>query len=120
MTDSAWEKLGNIANERSITRADLIEDMMSLGDLIADKEWFLEYNRQVHTTRAVSVGGVLRRYFSELEREPEDLIGRDGENEQAEEILQFRWNPSYKKYLLVVVYPSNTRIEYDDSYEDTG
>jgi predicted DNA-binding ribbon-helix-helix protein len=36
LTDSAWEKLGNIANERSITRADLIEDMMSLGDLIDD------------------------------------------------------------------------------------
>ena len=28
LTDSAWEKLGNIANERGITRADLIEDMM--------------------------------------------------------------------------------------------
>ena len=29
LTDSAWEKLGNIADERGITRADLIENMMS-------------------------------------------------------------------------------------------
>jgi predicted DNA-binding ribbon-helix-helix protein len=29
LTDSTWEKLGNIADERGITRADLIEDMMS-------------------------------------------------------------------------------------------
>ena len=32
LTDSAWEKLGNIADKRGITRADLIEGMMSGGD----------------------------------------------------------------------------------------
>lgn len=100
--------------------AEVLKYQCKESDLIADRNWFLEYTRQVHKTRAISVGGVLRSYFSELEREPEDLIGNDGENEQAEEILQFRWNPSYKKYLLIVVYPSNTRIGYDDSYEDTG
>lgn len=32
LTDSTWEKLGEVANKRCITRADLIEEMMSISD----------------------------------------------------------------------------------------
>ena len=36
-------------------------------DLAADKEWFLELNRQMHKMRAIATGGVLKDYLRELE-----------------------------------------------------
>jgi hypothetical protein len=72
-------------------------------DLVADREWFLEYQRQMHKTRAIAVGGVLRKYFRELEEEPQDLIGEDeeGEGELDEGHLYFGWKRKVKKYKLV-------------------
>jgi hypothetical protein len=54
-------------------------------DLCADANWFIEYVRQMHKTRSVSVGGVLRGYFKALEEEPEDLIGESNETEKSDE-----------------------------------
>ena len=71
-------------------------------DLVANPHWFLEYVKQMHKTRAVSVGGVLRGYFSQLEREPEDLIGKDDENDDLDEgHLYFGWKRREKKYQMV-------------------
>ena len=70
-------------------------------DLVADPHWFLEFVKQMHKTRAVSVGGVLRGYFSDLEKEPEDLIGKDDEDDDLDEgHLYFGWNCPKKKYIL--------------------
>jgi plasmid rolling circle replication initiator protein Rep len=69
-------------------------------DLVANREWFLELTRQLHNTRAVAIGGVLRRYVQELEEEPEDLIGKDEETDEIDEgSLSFRWQRESKKYL---------------------
>ena len=71
-------------------------------DLVADPQWFLEFVRQVHKTRAVSIGGVLRDYFKELEREPDDLIGTDEDETAIDEgHLYFGWKRSEKKYKMV-------------------
>ncbi len=68
-------------------------------DLIADREWFLELTRQLHGTRAVAIGGVLRKYMRELEEEPQDLIGKDEETDEVDEgSLSFRWRREQKKY----------------------
>jgi len=69
-------------------------------DLVADPYWFAEYVRQVHRTRAVSVGGVLRGYFRDLEREPDDLIGKDeeGEGQLDEGHLYFGWKRREQRY----------------------
>ncbi|HEY9711672.1 MAG TPA: protein rep, partial [Oculatellaceae cyanobacterium] len=68
-------------------------------DLVANREWFLELTRQLHNTRAVAIGGVLRRYMQELEAEPEDLIGKDEETDEVDEgSLSFRWKRESKKY----------------------
>lgn len=69
-------------------------------DLVADREWFLEYQRQTHKTRAIAVGGVFREYFRELEEEPQDLVGDDGESEIDEGHLLFGWRRVEKKYRL--------------------
>jgi len=73
-------------------------------DLVANREWFLELTRQLHKTRAVSVGGVLRGYMKALEQEPEDLIGEDEQGETVDEgHLYFGWKRKDRKYKLVDV-----------------
>lgn len=67
-----------------------------------DREWFLEYTRQIHGTRALSIGGIFRNYFRELEEEPIDLIGED-ETDVSEDFgqLTFNWKRRDKKYRLL-------------------
>lgn len=70
-------------------------------DLVADREWFLELTRQLKNTRAVAVGGILRDYMSDLEEDPEDLIGGTETDEVDEGRLYFGWKRKDKKYRLV-------------------
>lgn len=72
-------------------------------DLVADKEWFLELTRQMHKTRCISTGGVLKKYLKELEQEPDDLIGKAEEAEEKidEDHLCFEWKRKAKKYKLL-------------------
>lgn len=71
-------------------------------DLTADREWFLELTRQMHKTRTIATGGVLKKYLKELEQEPEDLVGDDqqGEGQVDEGHLYFGWERKEKKYRL--------------------
>jgi plasmid rolling circle replication initiator protein Rep len=103
--------------------AEVLKYQCKESDLVASPEWFLGYVDQVHGTRAVGVGGVLRKYFRELEEEPDDLIGHDEESTEETEgpSIYFRWNRSIKKYVMVrsassgVVYKLPTR-----DFENTG
>ena len=72
-------------------------------DMVGDRQWFLELTRQLHKTKAVVAGGVLREYLAELEHEPEDLIGEDGEGEGGvdEGHLYFGWRSLEVKYRMV-------------------
>ena len=67
-----------------------------------DREWFLEYTRQIAKTKALSIGGIFREYFRELEKEPEDLIGED-ESDCSEDFgnLTFNWRRHEQKYRLL-------------------
>lgn len=80
---------------------EILKYQVKESDLVADREWFLELTKQLHKTRAVSVGGVLRDYFKELEEEPEDLIGKDDNVAPDEGHLYFGWKREKKKYKLV-------------------
>ncbi|HCF28431.1 MAG TPA: replication protein [Cyanobacteria bacterium UBA11049] len=72
-------------------------------DLTADREWFLELTRQMHKSRTIAAGGVLKDYLQDLEREPEDLIGKDqNQEDQVDEgHLYFGWRRKIKKYKLI-------------------
>lgn len=72
-------------------------------DLIADKEWFLEFTRQMHKQRTISTGGLLKKYLKELESDPEDLIGNseDLEDEDSDSSIRFRWHSNDSKYKLM-------------------
>lgn len=81
--------------------AEVIKYSVKESDLTADREWFLELTRQLHRTKAIAVGGILRDYFRELEQEPDDLIGQDNEGDVDEGHLYFAWRQRQKKYRLV-------------------
>lgn len=81
--------------------AEVIKYSVKESDLTADKEWFLELTRQLYRTKAIAIGGILREYLRELEQEPEDLIGNDGEGDVDEGHLYFTWRHRHKKYKLI-------------------
>lgn len=80
---------------------EILKYQVKESDLVVNREWFLELTRQLHKTRAVAVGGVLREYMRELEQEPEDLIGQENQGEVDEGHLCFGWKREQKKYKLV-------------------
>ncbi len=71
-------------------------------DLYKSKEFLLGITEQLYKIRRVSVGGILRPYMKKLEEEPEDLIGKNEENENEvdEGHLYFEWKYREKKYRL--------------------
>jgi len=72
-------------------------------DLTFSAEWLHELTIQLHKTRAVSVGGILRTYLSDSE--PEDLINVAGtdEDEPTDEDLRvwFGWREMVKRYAKI-------------------
>ncbi len=92
-----------IAKHHSPTQIvpEILKYQVKESDLVANREWFLELTKQLHKTRAVAIGGVLRGYMKDLEREPEDLIGNEDESEVDEGHLYFAWRQKQKKYKLI-------------------
>ncbi len=82
---------------------EILKYQVKESDLVANRAWFLELTKQLHKTRAVAVGGALRHYMGELEKEPEDLIGEDNQGEVDEGHLYFQWKRENKKYKLLDV-----------------
>lgn len=80
---------------------EILKYQVKESDLMSDREWFIELTKQLHKTRAVAVGGVLRQYMRDLKQEPEDLIGDDQQGEVDEGHLYFGWKKKEKKYKLV-------------------
>ena len=67
--------------------------------LLADPKWLDELTKQLQKTRAISVGGCLKEFFSE--DEPEDLINADIEDDEKtddESFLLFDWSAVVMRY----------------------
>jgi plasmid rolling circle replication initiator protein Rep len=71
------------------------EDLIGKGEPV-DAEWLALLTQQLDKTRAISFGGVLRKYISE--DEPEDLIGKDESGEELEGTAYFGWREKVKRY----------------------
>lgn len=80
---------------------ELLKYVTKESDLVADRDWFLEFTNQMHKLRAIVTGGVLKRYLKELENEPQDLVGDDDPAEVDEGHLYFGWKRESKRYYLV-------------------
>jgi plasmid rolling circle replication initiator protein Rep len=70
-------------------------------DMVRDHDWFLQLTDQIHHTRAVAVGGILRRYIREQKRE--DLTAEPGEAPAKEDLesLYFGWKREVRRYRRV-------------------
>lgn len=80
---------------------EILKYQVKESDLVKDREWFLELTRQLHKTRAVAVGGILKTYLRDLENEPDDLIGEGDEVDPVDEgKLYFGWKPAQRKYRM--------------------
>jgi plasmid rolling circle replication initiator protein Rep len=71
-------------------------------DLMVDRDWFLELTTQLHKTRSITTGGVLKSFFKALKEEPEDLIG-ESEDDASEDfgLIRFAWRNRHKQYQMV-------------------
>jgi plasmid rolling circle replication initiator protein Rep len=70
-------------------------------DLTYNSKWLEELTVQLHKTRAVSVGGLLKEYLKE--DEPEDLINTGEDEESLSEVdssllIYFGWREKIKRY----------------------
>jgi hypothetical protein len=71
-------------------------------DLVADRDWLIEYTKQMHKMRCVATGGVLNQFLRDLEDEREDLIGTGEESIDEDELnLFFNWIRGNNRYRLV-------------------
>ena len=69
---------------------EILKYQVKESDLVADRTWFLELTRQLHNTRAIPLGGVLRGYVRELNLEAKELIINN--EDVQEETWCFTWN----------------------------
>lgn len=72
--------------------------------VLSDREWFLELTRQLHRTKAVAFGGILKEYFRELDKEvsDEEMIGLTNESDEIDEgHLYFGWKRKEKRYRTI-------------------
>ena len=93
-----------VAKDRdpAILIPEILKYSVKESDLYKSKKFLLGITEQLYKIRRVSVGGILRPYMKKLEEEPEDLIGKDEENnnELDEGHLYFKWKSQEKKYRL--------------------
>jgi plasmid rolling circle replication initiator protein Rep len=77
--------------------AEILKYAVKPSDMIRDHQWFLELIEQVHHTRGVAIGGILKRYIKE--REQENLMSEPGEEPiETKEHLYFGWKQKVRKY----------------------
>lgn len=67
---------------------------------LTNSEWLSALANQMHNTRTISVGGILKDYLSE--EEPEDLIHSEDETEatSADDQATFGWRETLTNYVL--------------------
>lgn len=78
--------------------AEILKYAVKPSDMVRDHEWFLSLTDQLHKTRAVAIGGILKRYIKERERE--NLIQEPGEEPTTDgkQRLFFGWKQQVRKY----------------------
>lgn len=85
---------------------EILKYQVKESDLVNDREWFLELTRQLHGTRAIAIGGMLRDYMRDQVEESEALESEAliDESSNINDVdgsgLYFEWQHRQKKYLV--------------------
>lgn len=80
------------------------QDLIGGSSLQADRDWLIEFTRQMHKMRLINTGGIFKQYLKDLEEEPEDLIHSgdicDADMSDSALHIYFKWDRNIKKYRL--------------------
>jgi plasmid rolling circle replication initiator protein Rep len=77
--------------------AEILKYAVKPSDMIRDHDWFLGLVDQLHKTRAVAIGGILKHYIKE--REQETMLSEPGEEPtESKEQLYFGWKQEVRRY----------------------
>jgi plasmid rolling circle replication initiator protein Rep len=78
--------------------AEILKYAVKPSDMIRDHEWFRELVDETHKIRGVAIGGILKRYIKE--REKEKLTDEPGEQEPeiSAKQLFFGWKKEVRRY----------------------
>lgn len=82
----------------SVKSADILS---KTNDFNSNQEFLIELTAQLHKTRSISTGGLLKEYLKEIEKEPDDLVHSDllqDEDCSKSISLFFQWNEHIKHY----------------------
>ena len=65
------------------------------------REWFLELDKQIQGTKAVTLGGEIKRFINDKEITDEEMLNQDKEaTEMVLKDLRYDWFPKEKHYIL--------------------
>jgi Replication protein len=78
--------------------AEILKYAVKPSDMIRDHEWFRGLVDQTHKIRGVAVGGILKRYIKD--REKDDLTQEPGEEEPEVSAAQlfFGWKQEVRRH----------------------
>lgn len=85
LTDALCETLKYTVKPYDLTGLSKSPDFKPSEHPMTDQEWLIELTHQLHKTRAVSIGGVLREFMSDSEPDDSDLIHGDESVEEFSE-----------------------------------
>jgi plasmid rolling circle replication initiator protein Rep len=73
-------------------------------DLIAEDKWLIELTKQLHKTRAISLGGVLKQYLSEDDASNQELLLGDDSITSLDQLVDphfmANWDKSDSRYVI--------------------
>lgn len=98
-------KLSAVGDDQGMFAAicETIKYSVKPADIVDDPDWLLMLTHELHKTRAVATGGILKEYLKELgqESDDDDLINvGEADEDVGEEVakLFFNWKSDVKRY----------------------
>ena len=81
--------------------SEVLKYAVKVSDMLKDDRWFLSVSDEIWKTRAVAVGGVLKQYLRD--REKENLIQEPGDELTPVEVARifFGWREEKRRYRKV-------------------
>jgi plasmid rolling circle replication initiator protein Rep len=78
--------------------AEILKYAVKPSDMVRDHDWFLTLTDQLHHTRSVAIGGIMKRYIKQQEQKT--MLSEPGEEpaEETKEQLYFGWKQKVRKY----------------------
>jgi plasmid rolling circle replication initiator protein Rep len=80
------------------------EGLTAVSTVMTNQDWLVGLTKQLHRTRAIATGGILKDYLKLLEEDPDDLIHVDenglGESDPDSPRVMFGWREKAKRYQL--------------------